>query len=155
MSSLILNIVLVLLIFVPMAYFMFSKPKSETEAIKNINNVAAKSGIKSDKTLKLKNAVIALDKSKMAIFYQSDLFNKSEVISLDHVKSTEISKSYVTEKAHGKEISILQKVDFRLKKNDNQDIVLPIFDMAKYDQIGSDLLDSIDFSKQVNAILNK
>ncbi|MBK7700186.1 MAG: hypothetical protein IPJ39_16400 [Saprospiraceae bacterium] len=153
MSSLILNIVLVLLIFVPMAYFMFSKPKN-SEALK-INDLATQSGIKADKITKLTNAVLALDKSKMAIFYQSNLFNKMEVISLDNIKSTELSKNYMTETVHNKEISILQKADFRLKKNDNQDIILPIYDSSKQDQIGSDLLDTEDFSKQINALLKK
>ena len=45
MSSLILNIVLVLLIFVPMAYFMFSKPKN-SEALKKINDLATQSGFR-------------------------------------------------------------------------------------------------------------
>ena len=106
MSSLILNIVLVLLIFVPMAYFMFSKPKN-SEALKKINDLATQSGIKADKITKLTNAVLALDKSKMAIFYQSNLFNKMEVISLDNIKSTELSKNYMTETVHNKEIFIL------------------------------------------------
>ena len=128
MSSIILNIVLVLLIFVPMAYFMFSKSKN-TDALKKINDLATQSGIKADKITKLTNAVLALDKSKMAIFYQSDLFNKMEVISLNNIKSTELSKNYLTETVHNKEISILQKADFRLKKNDNQDIILPIYDL--------------------------
>ena len=154
MSSLILNIVLVLLIFVPMAYFMFSKPKN-SEALKKINDLATQSGIKADKITKLTNAVLALDKSKMAIFYQSDLFNKMEVISLDNIKSTELSKNYLTETVHNKEISILQKADFRIKKNDNQDIILPIYDSSKQDQIGSDLLDTEDFSRQINALLKK
>lgn len=150
MSSTIINIVLVLIIILPMAYFMMGS-KSNKKENEEFTNKAKQAGLNPEKTGVFRNAKIAIDKTQSKLCYISKLKdNELHVVDLKDIKQCEVNKIYHTESVHNQATNILKNVSIYLKSSNKTEEVIPIYDGSVDVQIGDDLLEAMDWSKIIN-----
>jgi len=151
MASIILNIVLVLIIIIPMAYFMVGR-KGNKNVINEFKLTARESGVNPDKTMTWQNGIFGIDNAQSKLCYIARLHNNDlHVVDLKEVKHCEVNKVYQTESVHSQDISMLKSVSINMKTIHKSEIIIPIYNASKNLQIGDDLLDANDMVKMINA----
>jgi hypothetical protein len=154
MSNIILNIVIILAVFVPMAYFMFAGNADRANA-KLLKAKLNEMGLSPDVTGYFQSAGIALDKSKSQICFFQYEENKVTNIQVKDVASAEVIKLYQTESVHDQDTSILKSVTLLLKQKDKTDIKMPIYQVDKLASVGSDLMEAVRWSELINKLISK
>jgi len=151
MASTIINIVLVLIIIIPMLYFMIGK-KGNKNVINEFKSKAKDAGVNPDRTGTWQNGVFGIDSTQSKFCYISHLKDDDlHVVDLKEVKHCEVSKVYQTESVHSQDISMLKSVSVNMKTAQKTEIIIPVYNASKNLQIGDDLLDAIDMVKMINA----
>ena len=151
MASIIINIILVLIIIIPMAYFMFGK-KGNKDVINDFKSKAKNSGVNPDKIGTWQNGIYGIDNNLGKFCYVARIQDDDlHVVDLKDIKHGEVSKVYQTESVHSQDISMLKSVSIVLKTVHKSEITIPVYNASKNLQIGDDLLDAIDLVKMINA----
>jgi hypothetical protein len=154
MSNIIINIVIILAVFIPMAYFMFAGNADRANA-KILKSTLKEMGLSPDVTGYFQSGGIALDKNKAQICFLQYEENKVTNIHVKDVAATEVVKHYQTESVHDQDISVLKTVTLLLKQKDKTEIKLPIYNVDKHANVGSDLMEAVRWSELVNKLISK
>lgn len=154
MSNIILNIIIVLAIFVPMAYFMFAG-NSDKAAAKILKTKMNEMGLSPDVTGLFQSAGIALDKTKGQICFIQNEENLITNINVNDIATSEVIKLYQTESVHDQDISVLKSVSLVCKQKDKTEIKLPIYNVVKHPNVGSDLMEAVRWSEIINKLIRK
>lgn len=154
MSNILLNIIIVTVIFIPMAYFMFSGNK-EKSAVKHLKDKLKAFDIMPDIVNCFQGAGIALDKSKSTLYfyqYEGEILTKT---AISEINKADVSKLYQTESVHDHDISVLKSVSILLKMKDKSEVSLPVFSILKHPNVGADLMEAVRWSEMINKLVNK
>ncbi len=150
MSTIIINIVLVLIIVVPMGYFMFGAGKDKT-AVKNFKSKAREAGLNPDKIGIWHGGMIGLDIQKSSLCYLSSLKDGVlHIIDMNEIKHCEVNKLYHKENVHNQATNVLMSVSLYITKKDKSEVVIPVYDSSVHSQIGTDLMEANDWANIIN-----
>lgn len=154
MSNIILNVVIILAVFIPMAYFMFAGNADRGNA-KILKSKLTEMGLSADVTGFFQNGGIALDKNKSQICFLQYDENKVTNIHVKDIATAEVVKLYQTESVHDQDTSVLKSVTLQIKQKDKTDIKLPIYHVDKFANVGSDLMEAVRWSELINKLISK
>jgi len=151
MASIIINIILVLIIIIPMAYFMVGK-KANKNILADFKQKAKVVGVNPEKTGTWQNGIFGIDNTQGKLCYVAGLQGDDlHVVDLKAIKHCEVSKVYQTESVHSQDISMIKSVSIVLKTENKTEINIFRSNASKNLQIGDDLLEAIDLVKMINA----
>jgi uncharacterized protein (UPF0333 family) len=153
MLSIIINIVLVLSIIGPMAYFIVGR-SNNSKGAQTIKSQSQAAGVVPEKIWVWQMGAMAIDKTNKKLFYAPLIGdNKNVTIDLKEIKMSEIIKSYHKEQAHHQSINMLSRAELHLRTHAKTDIIIPLCDVTLCPQPGNDLLDAIDWNKTINEVI--
>jgi hypothetical protein len=148
MQSILLNILLIALILIPMAYFMFGNKKNTAQLV-SFKKKANEQNISPADICALRNVLIATDARAGILCWQNAKGGDFYSIALAELSDVSVSKSYQNHTIHGAETGTLASVAISLHKKDKKDVVIPVFNEAEGHPIGNDLLDVTEFVNKV------
>jgi hypothetical protein len=148
MQSILINIILVAVILIPMAYFMFSNKKNKA-LIDAFKKKAAEQNIAPGDICALANVVIGADAGAGILCWQSTKGDDLYSIAFSEISDVTVSKSYQNHTIHGAETGTLISVAVSIYKKDKKEVVIPVFNKADGHQIGNDLLDVTEYVSRV------
>lgn len=140
MSSIIINILIIIIAVSPFIYiFLAGRGKKKMKS--NFLAAARQNGLHPDKTEAWAHGAMGLDSSQNVFCYQSQLSGNSfHQVNLSEVKSIEVKKEYAPHSGQHPDLSFLKNVSLHLKTGDNKDINLPVFDSGFDKQVSSELM---------------
>ena len=154
MSNIILNVIIIAVIFLPMAYFMLSGNK-EKSSTKFLQDKLKLFHVIPDTIGCFQSGGIALDKGKSELYfyqYEGEVFTK---IACSEIDKADVEKLYQNEIAHGHDINMLKSVSIIIKLKDKSEVKLPVYNASKYRNVGLDLLESVRWSQLINKVVSK
>lgn len=153
MSTSILNVTIILIIVVPMLYFMFGGSKNKNKIASFRKKVNALN-IYPEKVGVWHSGAIGLDKKQGKLCYQSELLDDSiHQIDLKSIVGCEVKKTYHTENVHQQDINMLKTVSLQLKTNQKSEIMIPVYDAKLYTHPGNDLMESFEWAKLISTFI--
>lgn len=151
MTSVILNIILLILVVGPMAYFLMGNKKDK--ARKNeFRSQAADQGLSLDKSGLFQDSAVGIDtkQSKLCFTDQGSL----KTVNLADISECSVSRSYSNENVHNQETKVLKRVHLCLKSG-GKEINIPVFNQDNHPHPGNDLLTALEWEKIINAAVKK
>lgn len=152
MSNILLNIIIITVIFVPMAYFMFSGNKDKARA-NNLKEKLQPLGFSPYTLGFFQSGSIALDKEGTELCFCEEGSDNIIKTHISQLSSAEVSKHYKTESVHDHDINILKSVTLLLKKKDKTEVKLPVFNIANHPNVGTDLMEAVTWSERINKLI--
>lgn len=147
MSSIIINILILILAVSPFVYiFLAGRGKKK---IKSDFLAAAKHhGLHPDKTEAWAHGAMGLDSAQNIFCYQSQLSGNSfHQVNISEVRGVEVRKEYAPHTGENPDLSFLKNVSLHLKTDTNKDLILPVYDNGFDIQISSELMMANEWQK--------
>ncbi len=154
MSTILLNTILILIIIVPMVYFVYGGNINK----KSINAFRKKAGeinVNPDKIGLWQSGAIGIDKNKRKLVYTSTLIDDNvHEINLENITHCEVKKYYETENVHNQDINMLKSVSLHFKTKQKSEIIIPVYDAKIQTQPGNDLLEAIEWANIISNFIS-
>ena len=148
MQSIILNILLVAVIIIPMAYFMFGNKKN-SDVISAFKKKAGDQSLSPNEICSLSHVTIGSDSKSKTLCWMNTKSGDFHSIPFSELSDVTVSKSYQNHMIHGTETGTLSGVALSLHKKDKKDVAITVFNEADGHPVGNDLLDVTEFVNKI------
>ena len=152
MSSIILNILLVMAVIGPMAYFFLGNRKDKARK-NDFKSLAGNHGINPDKVGLFQGGAVGLDKRNGKLVFMDNDTVRS--LDISNIAECSVSKSYVKEVVHNQDTNVLKSVVLRILTRDKKEVIVPVYDMNRFPHPGSDLMEAIEWENIINSSVIK
>ncbi len=140
MSSLIINIIIIILAVSPFIYiFLAGRGKKKIKS--DFISKSKQQGINPDKVEAWAHGAMGLDSAQGVFCFQSQLNgNTFQSIKMSEIKNIEVKKEYAPHSGENPDLSFLKNVSLLLKTDNQNSITIPIFDNGFDKQVSSELM---------------
>lgn len=140
MSSLIINIIIIILAVSPFIYiFLAGRGKKKIKS--DFVSKSKQQGINPDKVEAWAHGAMGLDNAQGIFCFQSQLNgNTFQSIKMSEIKNIEVRKEYAPHSGENPDLSFLENVSLFLKTDNQNSITIPIFDSGFDKQVSSELM---------------